>query len=374
MVDHSTGIVEAPLTTEESPYIKIATYNILSGRNGRLEMALREADRLNIDFGFFTEAKLTNGIYTRRSPEGYSVFATEAVSPHKGGIALFWRDRPNWSLESQRACGPNVISCELKTPGRRFLVVGAYISPSEDDCSTMQHITTAVTRQPGLRTIILGDFNVDLVEPSATDRDANLLASIADLGMENAMDYFRSSRRHRDGFTWRQVRDGQLLQSRCDSILCNCPRDFLNVQIRSPRGHLSDHDAVCGWIRSGPSKAHKGYLHARKTLPWTFPDDPSEVDIAHACLQENRQRPETSRRTRKPWISDATWRLVDNKAELRRQNADCSTVNRLINHSLRADRKCRVEAAGTAIEAALRSDDLQEVALGERSRGTGEGG
>ena len=78
--------------------------------------------------------------------------------------------------------------------------------------------------------------------------NATLLASIADLRMENAMDYFCSSRHHCSGFTGQQVCDGQLLQFRCNSILYNWPHDFLNAQICSPRGHLSDHNAECGWI------------------------------------------------------------------------------------------------------------------------------
>ena len=48
---------------EERPtsHIKLATYNILSGRKGRLETALREMKRMNVDIGLLTEAKLTNG-------------------------------------------------------------------------------------------------------------------------------------------------------------------------------------------------------------------------------------------------------------------------------------------------------------------------
>ena len=110
------GIQAGTLTNDappESPYIKLATYNIQSGRNGRLETALREMACMNVDIGFLTEAKLTDGIYTRYS-SGYHVYATEATSPQKGGIALFWRDQSNWTVESERCHGPNIISCELE--------------------------------------------------------------------------------------------------------------------------------------------------------------------------------------------------------------------------------------------------------------------
>ena len=87
------GAVNPPLThngasstqDEVNPNIKLATYNIVSGRGSRLEMALREMERMNVDFGFLTEAKITDGIYVR-SAYGYRTLATEAVSPHKGGL------------------------------------------------------------------------------------------------------------------------------------------------------------------------------------------------------------------------------------------------------------------------------------------------
>jgi hypothetical protein len=341
--------------------IKIATYNILSGRNGRLEMALRELDRLNVDLCFLTEAKLTGGIYTR-SGFGYKVFATEAASPNKGGVALIWRDKPNLSLESEKAHGPNVISCEVKTGHKRFLLVGAYISPSETDGSTTHQIEQAVTGRPGLRTLVMGDFNVDLTEPSLDARDTAIHALFAGLGVFNMADHFIFSRAHREGYTWKHVRNGELLTSRCNSILSNCPRDFTNIQIRSPRGQLSDHDALCGWLRAGSKHTHKGYLNARRSIPWSLPAEPSDGDVLVACLVENRTAKPPTRRAKKPWVSDATWRLVDQRAELKRRDTPSEVlkeVNDKIHRSLKRDRKTRVTDAGAEIEAALDSDDLQ---------------
>ena len=39
----------------ESPYIKLSTYNIQSGRSGRLEIVLREMELMNIDVSVFTK-------------------------------------------------------------------------------------------------------------------------------------------------------------------------------------------------------------------------------------------------------------------------------------------------------------------------------
>ena len=292
----------------ETPFIKLATYNIQSGRRGRLEMALREMDQMNIDIGILTETKLTAGIYTRYS-SGYHVRATEASSHNKGGVALFWRDRPNWSVESERCHGPNVISCELKTGGRRHLIIGAYISPSEEDGSTCTHIVAARERCTSICALVLGDFNVDLANPGITTRDADVIGCFSNLGLDNMVEHYRLSHRHREGFTWKQYRQGELITSRCDGLLADCRRDFLNVQIRSPRGLLSDHGALLGWICAGPAKGHKGYLHARKTIPWTPPaSDKKDIsDYRFECLMQKLRRTRPPPREHKPWISDETW-------------------------------------------------------------------
>ena len=120
----------------------LATYNVTSGRNGRLEQALRAMKVANVDVGVLTEAKLTKDIYTRFS-SGYHVMATEAPSAQQGGVALFWRDSPTHQVEGQRTWGPNVVSFELVTGGLRYYVVGAYCPPSDPEASTTEDISAA---------------------------------------------------------------------------------------------------------------------------------------------------------------------------------------------------------------------------------------
>ena len=47
------------------------------------------------------ETKITNGIYTRGSA-GYKVIATDALSRHRGGIALFYRPTTRFAVEEGR--------------------------------------------------------------------------------------------------------------------------------------------------------------------------------------------------------------------------------------------------------------------------------
>jgi endonuclease/exonuclease/phosphatase family metal-dependent hydrolase len=148
--------------------IRIATYNIRSGRNSRLEMALRAMRQMNVDLGVLTKARLT-GIHTLAA-EGYQVRATVATSHYQGGVALFWRDDANvFQVESEQSHGPNVMSFELVTGRRRFLVIGCYIPPSEIDGTTCSHITTARRRKPRLPLIVLGDLNVNFYNLKPND-------------------------------------------------------------------------------------------------------------------------------------------------------------------------------------------------------------
>lgn len=77
-------------------------------------MGVGDMEQMSADIGFFLEAKLTNGVCTQHSLR-CDVLASDAMSPHKGGIPLIWRDRPNRSIESQQKIGINAISCKVVT-------------------------------------------------------------------------------------------------------------------------------------------------------------------------------------------------------------------------------------------------------------------
>ena len=78
-----------PATTE----IVIGIWNIQSGRNYRLESALRALGIVGVDLAFLMETNLTDGINIRFSSD-YHVLATNAVSHTQGGVALVYRDSP----------------------------------------------------------------------------------------------------------------------------------------------------------------------------------------------------------------------------------------------------------------------------------------
>ena len=94
--------------------IRFCTYNIRNGRNGGLESALQGMAQANMGLGIFQETKYTDGIYTRKS-DGYSLVATDALSRHRGGVAVLYRPSPLFALEAVCQFGPSVVGFQLAT-------------------------------------------------------------------------------------------------------------------------------------------------------------------------------------------------------------------------------------------------------------------
>ena len=109
--------------------------NIMDGRKSRLNAAIRCMEQANIDVGLLTETKLSTDMYTK-STMGYTVSATKAVGM-SGGVALVHRQGKGWGLESIRSFGPNVIRATLVSGQRRWYIIGGYVSPNEQDVSTL---------------------------------------------------------------------------------------------------------------------------------------------------------------------------------------------------------------------------------------------
>ena len=99
----------------------------------------------NIDLGVFQETTCTDGIYTRESA-GYRVVATDAPSRHRGGVELFYRPSSLFAVDVVREYGPNVLSFEVATGGRRWYIIGCYLAP--DDDRTIERVVTALGDQP----------------------------------------------------------------------------------------------------------------------------------------------------------------------------------------------------------------------------------
>jgi exonuclease III len=346
--------------------IKLATYNIMSGRSGRLEAATRAMGYCNVDIAILTEAKLTDEAYTRYHG-GYNVKATKANCHNQGGIALLWRETTYMQVEGIRTHGPNVISFELVSGPRRWLVIGAYVPPSEHDGVTCNHVLAAQRRRPRLPVVLVGDLNCDFDRfDNPSPRNIGIAAMTATLGVEDMSRHFRRRRRNALLQTWRARRENRLIVSRCDYIMSDVRKYFTSIRVVMPRHFDSDHSAVIATLDPTSTIRHRRYLRGRKAFPLR------EMPRLHCAADEMLNRLPMQRRavppaiTNRPsWISTATWALIDQRAMGRRQSSlspqELKVLSSRIRRSLRQDRVRRTEIAGIAIEESLREKRPQEA-------------
>jgi exonuclease III len=80
-----------PGGSERGKNVKVATFNIINGRTGNTEVALRAIAQVNVDIAICTETKLTGDRYTKYS-HGYEVITTTAKSLARGGVLAYCDD------------------------------------------------------------------------------------------------------------------------------------------------------------------------------------------------------------------------------------------------------------------------------------------
>lgn len=183
------------------PTLKICTYNIISGRNSRIEQALRCVRSMTIDIAVLTESKLQND-HTINC-EGYEIVATTAKSKWQGGVALCYRKSDVFHLEDTRIFGPNVIRTTIVSGRKKWRLVGVYIPPSEVNGETIQLIQAAASISPNLPLILVGDLNVDLKREILNDNQSDRIELVTALSLQNLSQHFRQRKGVAD-YTWSQ--------------------------------------------------------------------------------------------------------------------------------------------------------------------------
>ena len=330
--------------------------------------ALRAMDLLGVDLGIFQETKVTGGIYAR-SGFGYSVFATDAPSPHCGGVALFWRESDLFEVEAERSWGANVISFQLVTGLGRYYVIGGYIPPS--DMSPLSEVKEAWKHCPkGAQPIWLGDLNADIEYPKS-ERDVAIAEQAAAMDLVDQTRCFKQRRRRlvRGRWTWRQMRRGSWYSSHPDYFLARegMRARFKNVALRLPHTHDSDHRAIVATIHGGHRQAVKRYRRTRRRFPIRLHKFGPRTELEHAFeeLKVDIEKPTTREYKRAAWVSAETWKLVDQRAQLRRDGLLTQTLarqmGRKVKASLKVDRTARAEAVATEVEGHLHNGELKEA-------------
>ena len=112
-------------------------------------------------------------------------------------------------------------------------------------------------------------------------------------------------------------------------------------------------------MRSGTAQDHARYIQGRQRMPLKPLLEPTREDELFVDLRRAAPKPHEREKHKNEWISDEMWRLVDERVSARRGTRVRARIRRLgrdIRESLKGDRKRRVEAVGTDMEALLGGD------------------
>jgi hypothetical protein len=266
---------------------------------------------------------------------------------------LAYRSSKFCQVEAVKRNGPNVIGFQLVSDNRRYSCVGGYIPPN--DMEAIGNIEAAFREAPRNTIILLGDLNMDLVRPH-NDRGMEIATMVANLGVEDIIQYFCQKQKHRKGSTWRMQRGDRWIKSRCDYILGTDKRIFKKISVKEPRHFYSDHLMVVGVLTSRPIKENRRYLMGWKKFTLSLGKDGPKTKSDALFSDIKTFIIETTPRPRqwKTWIADSTWTLIDRRAALRRHHdmrpgAEGRRLSWRMYCSIKRDRKKLTEYFGVAI-------------------------
>ena len=159
--------------------------------------------------------------------------------------------------------------------------------------------------------------------------------------------------------TWGMLRKGREVRSRTYYILGTYSRLFRNVAVRDPR-HNSDHYMVLGCLPSAPPTEHKRYLGGRKRWPVRPPRELTRTDQLFAALRRAVPRAQPREARQNSWISESTWRLIDERVSARQDpkygRAYRRRLGKSVQKSLRKYRRRRADEVGAEVEALVKAD------------------
>ena len=129
---------------------------------------------------------------------------------------------------------------------------------------------------------------------------------------------------------------------------------------------------VVGLLRGGTVREHLRYIAGRRRLPPTPPKWPTREDTLFGDLRRAVPKPQPREQHWNAWISEETWKLVDERVKVRRKpraQTEMRRLGRAIQASLKGDRRRRVEEAGSAVEVLLGEDPPNAKEAWRRTKG-----
>ena len=165
-----------------------------------------------------------------------------------------------------------------------------------------------------------GDINTDRGDMACDERGTAIAAAITEAGLEDLTAHFLPMKRKwgRERRTWSMVRGGKAMRSQTDYILGTDRSLFRNVAVLDPR-YNSDHYMVVGLLRGGTTREHIRYIAGRRRIPLTPPKRPTREDTLFGDLRRAVPKPQPQEQHRNAWISEETWKLVDERVTVRRK-------------------------------------------------------
>ena len=112
--------------------------------------------------------------------------------------------------------------------------------------------------------------------------------------------------------------EGEAIRSRTDYILGTDRSLFRNVAVRDPR-YNSDHYMLVGLLRGGTVREHIRYIAGRRRISLTSPKRPTREDTIFRDLRRAVPKPQPQEQHQNAWISEETWKLVDERVTVRRK-------------------------------------------------------
>ena len=179
-------------------------------------------------------------------------------------------------------------------------------------------------------------------------------------GLIDLVCHSHQRRRFRNLKTWSQVRQGTVFQSRCDYILGRDQRHFDLVGIRDMWNFSLEHFTLTEQFLRCPSHFHVWYPRRRRALPLMLSPTKkrSRADDKFQNLKAMEPVPPKLKRLPCPlWMSPASIRLIEKRADLRRNPCHSQNVargiTRAIRRSLTTDYQRLAEEAATEIGTCL---------------------
>ena len=144
--------------------------------------------QVNVDLGLLQENNLTKRVYARESTR-FCAVALDAPIRYCRIMALFYKESQQFVAKPHKQHVPNVINFKVVIGGRRWHVVGHYLTPC--DASTLDSVVAVIGQRPrGAKLLIYGDLNTDLELLDGHKCNEAVVVEMNTEGLEDMMEHF----------------------------------------------------------------------------------------------------------------------------------------------------------------------------------------